>query len=175
MNDVQAKFDLVKLKWMNGEYIMAKDTAALAPLIQDQLRRDGYDYDFSDPGRWEAVVDLYKIRIKTLREAGPMVEFFFREDFPVDEEGRKKHLAAPEKKALLAGLATRIEALPEFTAAGLEALYRGLAAERNIKVAELIHPTRMAVSGLTKGAGLFEIMAVLGRGTVVDRLRRNSL
>ncbi len=174
MNDVQAKFDLVKLKWMNGEYIMAKDTAALAPLIQDQLRRDGYDYDFSDPGRWEAVVDLYKIRIKTLREAGPMVEFFFREDFPVDEEGRKKHLAAPEKKALLAGLATRIEALPEFTAAGLEALYRGLAAERNIKVAELIHPTRMAVSGLTKGAGLFEIMAVLGRGTVVDRLRRNS-
>ncbi len=175
MNDVQAKFDLVKLKWMNGEYIMAKETAALVPLIQDQLRRDGYDFDVSDGARWAAVVDLYKIRIKTLRELGPMIEFFFREDFPVDEEGRKKHLGAPEKKALLADLASRLEALPEFSAAGLEELYRGLAAERNIKVAELIHPSRMAVSGLTKGAGLFEIMAVLGRGTVVDRLRRNSL
>ena len=175
MNDVQAKFDLVKLKWMNGEYIMAKETAALVPLIQDQLRRDGYDFDVSDGARWAAVVDLYKIRIKTLHELGPMIEFFFREDFPVDEEGRKKHLGAPEKKALLADLASRLEALPEFSAAGLEELYRGLAAERNIKVAELIHPSRMAVSGLTKGAGLFEIMAVLGRGTVVDRLRRNSL
>ncbi len=174
MNDVQAKFDLVKLKWMNGEYIMRKETPALVPLLRDQLHRDGLDFDTADEVRWAAIADLYKLRIKTLREFGPMVDFFFRDDFPVDEDDRKKHLESPEHKALLADLAARIEALPEFSAAALEALYRSTAAERNIKASELIHPTRMAVSGRTKGAGLFEIMAVLGRETVLRRLRGNA-
>ncbi len=173
MNDVQAKFDLQKLKWMNGEYIMRKPTGALVPLLRDQLRRDGLEYAADGEERWETIADLYKIRIKTLREFGPMVDFFFRDDFPVDEEGRKKHLDSPEQTALLAELAGRIEALPEFSAGSLEELYRTLAAEKNVKASILIHPTRMAVSGKTKGAGLFEIMAVLGRETVVGRLRRN--
>ena len=174
MNDVQARFDLVKLKWMNGEYIMRKETPALVPLLRDQLRRDGLGFDSADDVRWAAIADLYKIRIKTLREFGPMVDFFFRDDFPVDEDGRKKHLESPEHKALLADLDARIETLPEFSAAALEALYRSTAAERNIKASELIHPTRMAVSGRTKGAGLFEIMAILGRETVLRRMRRNA-
>ncbi|MCX6565578.1 MAG: glutamate--tRNA ligase [Candidatus Aminicenantes bacterium] len=174
MNDVQAKFDLVKLKWMNGEYIMSKETPTLVPLLRDQLRRDGFDFETEEEGRWAAIADLYKIRIKTLREFGSMVDFFFRDDFPVDEDGRKKHPEPPERKALLADLAARIEALPEFSAETLEAMYRAMADEKNIKASELIHPTRMAVSGRTKGAGLFEIMAVLGRETVLRRLKRNA-
>lgn len=174
MNDVQAKFDLVKLKWMNSEYIMHKETSALVPLLRDQLRRDGFDFETEEEGRWAAIADLYKIRIKTLREFGPMVDFFFRDDFPVDEDGRKKYLEPPERKALLADLAARIETLPEYSAEALEAMVRAMADEKSIKASELIHPTRMAVTGRTKGAGLFEIMAVLGRETVLRRLKRNA-
>ena len=173
MNDVQAKFDLVKLKWMNGEYIMRKDTAELVPLLRDQLRRDGGAFAGDEARDWAAIVDLYKIRIKTLREFGPMVDFFFGEDYPVEDDGRKKHLEPAESRARLTALLPKIAALPEFTAAALEALYRAEAADLNIKVSELIHPTRMAVSGRTKGAGLFEIMTVLGRETVLRRLQRN--
>jgi glutamyl-tRNA synthetase len=35
MKGVQAKFDLQKLRWMNGEYIMAKNRADLLPLIKN--------------------------------------------------------------------------------------------------------------------------------------------
>lgn len=174
MNDVQARFDLQKLKWMNGEYIMRLETPAFVPLLRAQLRRDGLAYLAETDGRAEEIAGLYKIRIKTLREIGPMIDFFYRDDFPVDEEGRKKHLAAPEQKALLTELASRIEALPEFSGAALEELYRSLAEAKGVKAAVLIHPTRMAVSGKTKGAGLFEIMSVLGREKVLDRLRRNA-
>ncbi|MBN1939021.1 MAG: glutamate--tRNA ligase [Candidatus Aminicenantes bacterium] len=173
MNDVQAKFDPAKLKWMNGEYIMRKGTAALVPLLRDQLRRDGFPFAADEERDWEAIAGLYKIRVKTLREFGPMVEFFFRDDFPVEEEGRKKHLEPEASRVRLAGLVPKIAALPEFTAPALEALYRAEAESLAVKVAELIHPTRMAVSGRTKGAGLFEIMAVLGRETVLRRLQRN--
>jgi glutamyl-tRNA synthetase len=173
MNDVQAKFDLAKLKWMNGEYIMRKDTAALIPLLRDQLRRDGFAFASEEGADWSAIVELYKIRIKTLREFGPMVDFFFRDDYPVDEDGRKKYLEPAESRARLAELLPKISALTEFTAASLEALYRAEAEAKAVKVAEFIHPTRMAVSGRTKGAGLFEIMTVLGRETVLRRLQRN--
>jgi len=44
--------------------------------------------------------------------------------------------------------------------------------ERGIKAGPIIHPARMAVSGKTKGAGLFEMMEVLGRERVVARMRR---
>ena len=174
MNDVQAKFDLQKLKWMNGEYIMHLETPALVPLLRGQLWRDGLDYLAETDGRAGEIAGLFKIRIKTLREIGPMIDFFYRDDFPVDEEGRKKHLESPEQKAMLSELAARIEALPEFSPAVLEELYRTLAEAKGVKAAVLIHPTRMAVSGKTKGAGLFEIMAVLGREKVLDRLRRNA-
>jgi len=173
MNDVQAKFDLAKLKWMNGEYIMRKDTPALIPLLRDQLRRDGFAFASEEGRDWAAIVELYKIRIKTLREFGPMVDFFFRDDYPVDEDGRKKYLEPADARARLAELLPKITALPEFTAASLEALYRAEAEAKGVKVAEFIHPTRMAVSGRTKGAGLFEIMTVLGRETVLRRLQRN--
>ncbi len=175
MNDVQAKFDLIKLKWMNGEYLMRKDTAALVPLLRDQLRRDGCAFAAEDGRDWTAIAELYKIRIKTLREFGPMVDFFFRDDYPVDEDGRKKHLEPAASRARLAGLIPKIAALPEFSAASLEALYRAEAEAMSIKVSELIHPTRMAVSGRTKGAGLFEIMAVLGREAVLARLQRKGI
>jgi glutamyl-tRNA synthetase len=173
MNDVQAKFDLLKLKWMNGEYIMKRATASLVPLLRDQLRRDGFDLGGVSDEYLAAVAGLYQIRIKTLREFGVMADFFFKDDFAVDEDGRKKHLDPPENRSRLAEIAVRCEARPDFTAASLEALFRDYAAELGLKASELIHPARLAVSGKTKGAGLFEMMAVLGRETVLRRMRGN--
>jgi glutamyl/glutaminyl-tRNA synthetase len=72
----------------------------------------------------------------------------------------------------LAALADGLEALPDFTHAAIEAVFRAYAEERAIKVGPIVHPARMAVSGKTKGAGLFEMMEVLGRERTVARMRR---
>jgi glutamyl/glutaminyl-tRNA synthetase len=68
-------------------------------------------------------------------------------------------------------LAGRLEALDPFTAAGIEAASRKLAEERGLKAAGLIHPARLAISGKTSGAGLFEMMELLGKDRVLRRLR----
>jgi glutamyl-tRNA synthetase len=49
-----------------------------------------------------------------------------------------------------------------------------MAKERNLKASQIIHPTRMAISGKTSGAGLFEMMEVLGKTKVVERMRKAS-
>jgi glutamyl-tRNA synthetase len=173
MNDVQAKFDIQKLRWLNAEYIMKAPDERLLPLLRPQLEAAGV------PAAPEALPDdylakvlgLYRIRIRTLSEFPGMTDCFFREDFAFEEEG-KKHLAAPESHAYLAALADRLEALPDFTHAAIEAVFRAYAEERAIKVGPIVHPARMAVSGKTKGAGLFEMMEVLGRERTVARMRR---
>ena len=53
-----------------------------------------------------------------------------------------------------------------------EKVIRVLAEELEINGGRLIHPTRLAVSGTIAGPGLFELLAHIGRETVVVRLRR---
>ncbi|MCX6563013.1 MAG: glutamate--tRNA ligase [Candidatus Aminicenantes bacterium] len=171
MNDVQAKFDIQKLKWMNGEYIMKKPSVGLRPLLKDQLRRDGFDLSAVSDDFLGRILELYQIRIKTLREFGELADFFFKDDFPVDEEARGKYLAPSSNRDNLREFADRLARLDEFKHDRIEAVCRTLAEERKLKAAEIIHPARLAVSGKTKGAGLFEIMELLGRDRTIQRMR----
>ena len=171
MNSVQAKFDIQKLKWMNGEYIAHKPAAELMTLLDRQLKADGFDPDRVPASKRAALAELYRVRIKTLREFGELADFAFKDDFAVDEDGRRKHLEPAESRTLLALFVSRLEGLADFSHDRIEALCRDLAQEKNIKAASLIHPARMAVSGKTRGAGLFELMELLGRETVIRRMK----
>jgi len=171
MNDVQAKFDLQKLRWLNSEYIMKAPDSRLLPLIKDQMRAAGLDPARVPDAYLSKVLGLYKVRLKTLSDFPAMTPSFFREDFAYEEEGRK-HLDNPDSRAYLTILADRLAGTVDFTHAAIEAVFREFAEERGIKAGPIIHPARMAVSGLTKGAGLFEMMEVLGRERVVERMRR---
>ena len=117
------------------------------------------------------VLDLYKVRTKTLGEFPAMTDCFFREDFVTEDDG-KKHLETPESREYLALLADRLAGTGDFTHDAIEAVFREFAEQKNLKASQVIHPARMAVSGKTKGAGLFEMMEVLGRERVVARMRR---
>jgi len=175
MNDVQAKFDVQKLKWMNGEYIMKKPATELLPLLRNQLVRDGFDPARIDEGRLAGVLEAYRVRIKTLRELGELADFFFKEDYAVDEEAKAKYLGPAENRNNLREFGARLEKLESFSHEAIEAVCRNLVAERDLKAAGVIHPTRLAVSGKAKGAGLFEIMEILGRETTLARMKGAAL
>ena len=171
MNAVQAKFDIQKLRWLNAEYIMKAPDARLVPLLRPHLDAAGTPAAAVADEDLAKVLGLYRIRIKTLSEFPPMTDCFFREDFAVEEEG-KKHLEKPESREYLALLADRLAGITDFSHPTIEAVFREFAEERGIKIGPIVHPARMAVSGKTKGAGLFEMMEVLGRERVVARMRR---
>jgi glutamyl-tRNA synthetase len=171
MNAVQAKFDIQKLSWFNAEYIKKAGADELIPLLGIQLLEAGFDLASSDDAYIGRVLELYRVRIKTLRDFPAMVECFFRDDFAVEEGGRAL-LDDPGNRELIADLTVRLESIDPFGPEAVEKLFRERAAERGIKPAQLIHPVRMAVSGRSKGAGLFEMMEVLGKETVLRRLRR---
>ncbi len=62
--------------------------------------------------------------------------------------------------------------LGELTHANIEKVCRQIADEKGLKASDIIHPTRMAISGKMEGAGLFEMMEVLGKNKVLERMRK---
>ncbi len=170
MNDVQAKFDIQKLRWINGEYIMAADPAGLLPRVKDHLKAAGLDVSSRDDATIASVLDLYRVRIKTLGELPAQTDFFFKDDFVIEDEGRAQ-LDKPGARENVGLFAGRLETLPEFSHEAIESACREIAAEKGLKPGVIIHPTRAAVSGKTKGAGLFEMMEILGKDTVLKRMR----
>jgi glutamyl-tRNA synthetase len=170
MKGVQAKFDIQKLRWMNGEYIMAKKAEALMPLIKKQFLASGKAVP--EDNILLKVAELYKARIKTLSEFITLTDCFFGDDYAIDEKGREKHLSSAESKTILSEFADRLEKTGDFAHKTIEDACRIMAEEKKMKAGTIIHPTRMAISGKTQGAGLFEMMEILGKDKVIERMRK---
>ncbi|MFA6636794.1 MAG: glutamate--tRNA ligase [Candidatus Omnitrophota bacterium] len=172
MSDVQAKFDTAKLKWINAEYIKALSAKELMPLVKKAFERSDCPFEAVPEEKALKIIDLYKVRVKTLSEFPALTECFFKDDYVIEEKGARKYLEVPDKVENVKIFAGKIREAKDFTAAELERLCRETAEEKGIKAGEIIHPTRMAVSGTTQGAGLFEMMEILGKEKVLERMDR---
>ncbi len=174
MRDVQSRFDAQKLRWINGEYIAKKDAAELETLLKEQLLDLGISEANIDPEKLRKLLDLYRVRAKTMRDIAGLIDCFFKDDYSVDEKGKKKYLGSPENRENLRVFAEKLDGIPEgsFTAENIEKTCRDIAEGKGLKAAKIIHPTRTAISGKTEGAGLFEMMEVLGKEKVLERIKK---
>ncbi len=172
MSDVQARFDIQKLKWINGEYIMAMAVEKLSGILFSHLKEKGFDPTILAEETFKKLVGLYQVRIKTLGDFITLTDCFFTDSYAVEEKGAKKYLEPGKSKENLKLFAEKLDALNEFSAGNIEKVCRELAEEKSFKAADIIHPTRMAISGKTGGAGLFEIMEILGKEKVLERMRK---
>lgn len=170
MSDVQAKFDTAKLRWMNAEYIKIKTPEELFLIMKDMFLAKGIEIESQPKEKVLKIIDLYKVRVKTLIEMPELTECFFKDDYKIDEKGERKYLDPPELKENVREFAEKIRNENTFNAETLERLCRETAEGKGLKAGEIIHPTRMAISGTTQGAGLFEMMEVLGKEKVLERM-----
>ena len=174
VNDTQVKFDMQKLRWINAEHIMRKSGEELLPLLRTRLVNKQFDLTEVSDEYILSVIDLYKVRIKTLDEFVDLADCFFTDNYLVEEKGRRKYLGKDENRENLKEFAARLEKLDDFSAEHIEKVCREIAEERQLKAAGIIHPTRVAISGKTRGAGLFEMMHVLGKKKVLERMLKVS-
>jgi glutamyl-tRNA synthetase len=168
-------FDIQKLEWMNGVYIRQTDLDRLTRLCVPYLQEAGLlpevlsstDLDYT-----REVVALEQERLKVLSEIVELARFFFEDEVHYEEKGLTKYLAQPYVPDLLRAVSDRLQALSDWTVEGIDGAVRGAGEEMGLSGGQVIHPVRMAVTGRTVGPGLFETMAVLGKGRVLPRLDR---
>jgi glutamyl-tRNA synthetase len=175
INPTNAIFDMTKLRWMNGEYIRKADNNQLVDLIRPFLVEKGLTTNLWINSRWSWMLEfvrLMKERCHLLTEFGEQGYYFFTDSFSYDPKGVEKQFKNPAAVDRLEKWNAYMETLAEFKASGLEAGLRQLSEELTLKPAELIHPIRLALSGVTGGPPLFEMMELLGKDECVSRIRK---
>jgi glutamyl-tRNA synthetase len=123
------------------------------------------------PATAAAAVELHRTRARTAEEMGRALATYASDPETYDADGLKKQVK-PETPAQLSALITRWEALPDWSVGRLEDALRKTAEELGVSAAKLIHPVRLALTGVTVGAPLFDVAALLGEETSMRRLRR---
>ena len=172
VNKTGATFDMDKLSWINGQYIKNMETKELAVRAENFLADKKIIDDKFDKDRWVNITAAYKERTRTLEDFISVYKIFFCDDVEYDEKAVAKYLNKPNSKEIMHRCKSAIEPDDKFDKVSIEESYRKLADELKVKAAELIHPTRVAISGKTVGAGLFDMMELLGREKVLKRLSK---
>jgi glutamyl-tRNA synthetase len=162
-----AVFNVDKLNWLNQQHIKLKSNEELAQLIKPYVQKG--EWNNVDGQYLLKVIGLMKERLAFPQDFIEMSGFFFRDPESFDESGFKKNWE-PESCDRLKIFAEHLGLLQEFSHSSIETALRQLSEELLIKPSKLIHPVRIALSGRTIGPGLFEMMELLGKETVVRRL-----
>ncbi len=170
INKAPAVFDMTKLRWMNGEYIKAlSDDRYLEfalPKVKEVVTKD---YDLSK------IAMLVKTRIETFCDIAEKIDFFQElPEYDTEMYVHKKMKTTKESSLeVLKDLLPRLEALDDYSVAGVESVLMGYIAEKEIKNGQGLWPVRTAVSGkqMTPG-GAYEIMEILGKEESLRRIRK---
>jgi len=170
INPKSAAFDEKKLEWLNGQYFLKRDIEYFYPLVCPLWEKAGADLNRFGEAYVKQAIGLLKDRNKRLPDFVEFGMFFFQDPTSYEEKTRRKYFI-PEAANRLRSLADGAQAMAEFDIPSLETLYRGFAEKNNLKGGEIIHPTRLAISGIPFGPGLYELMHALGRETVIRRMR----
>ncbi|MEN6557574.1 MAG: glutamate--tRNA ligase [Thermoguttaceae bacterium] len=176
VNKSPASFDPKKLSAFEDWHFQQLSLEQKAAHVAPYLERAGLVASPPEPWqhtRIEQVVQAAGDRIKTSGDVLAFDDFFLPDDqFPYDEKVFEKHLRQGDGLARLQEFRAALSTLEPFDAPTLERLMHDFVAQRQLKIGQVIHPVRVAVTGKSIGLGLFDTLAILGRPSVLRRIVR---
>jgi len=116
------------------------------------------------------VVALYQERLKALNDFVEQTRFFFSDEVDYDPQAVDKVLKKDHVADVLREARSVVDGLDTFEPEALEAGLRDVAARLDVGFKKVAQPLRVALTGGTASAGLFEVMSLLGKETVTKRL-----
>ncbi len=163
-----AKFDYQKGIWFNHEYILRKSNEEIADLFAPIVANNGVDESME---RIRTVVCLMKDRVSFVRELWDLCSFFFLPPTEYDEKTVRKRWKEYSAQQMTE-LAEVLEGIDDFSVEGQEPLVMKWVEDKGYKLGDIMNAFRLALVGIGKGPGMFDISAFLGKEETLRRLRR---
>ncbi len=168
-----AVFDINKLNWINFQYMKKLDADQLYDLIFPFLVKAGYVEDTVSEEKkdWlKKVIWFMKDHIYFAGQAAEELKFFF-EDMPaLTDEAVLAIMKEETSGKLLRAFIEDLKALETFDQAEIKKCFNACMKAQGIKGKAAYEPTRIALTGVTQGPGMFEMMELFGREKTMDRL-----
>jgi glutamyl-tRNA synthetase len=174
VNKSGAVFDLEKLNWLNAEHLRKKPDEELLSLLKNEIRNSPVvdpaikDQSYSDEYLIN-IIDAMKERVSFIHDYITKSPYFFIVPAEYEESAKQKNWT-PETPEQLKKLRNAFFMLNNPVKEDYEHALKQVAAELNIGVGKLIHPLRLAVSGMSTGPGVYDILNILGKNEVLTRI-----
>jgi glutamyl-tRNA synthetase len=164
VNKSPAIFDVEKLLWMNGQYLMRLPANKIEQHLKPFL--DGAT------GNLAPMIELHKPRARTLRDLADQLRVYLKDDVEYDEDAVRKYVKDDSVGERMQRLREALSAVDPFDVASTEQALRALADRLGVSAAKLIHPFRLALTGRGASPPIFDVVALMGRQRTLQRLDR---
>jgi glutamyl-tRNA synthetase len=162
-------FDMDKLLALNQDHIKATDPERLADMLLPFLHQKGYA---AEKGNFLCkVIRTLAPRVKTLVEMAEAAAFYYVDEIVYQPDAAAKFLNGDHLKALHL-IRNELDALDPVTETNLEEAFHRVAGETGWKLGKIAQPVRVALTGKTASPGIFEIIEIIGKQRVMERISR---
>ncbi len=155
-----ARFDEVKLRWLNGIYIRKLPVADLTRCLEA----------FTGRSNLEAAARISQEKIHTLADFWPLAGTLI--DGPSDDPKARERWLGADGRDALAEARGALQQAGAFDEAGVGEALAAVIERRGAKPREVYQPLRTALTGTTISPGIFESVALLGREETLRRIDR---
>ncbi len=165
-----AIFDEDKLRWLNKKYIQNYNIEKLTKLSRPFIKDAGYDCDFPDRSWLHSVVEAVRGNLGTLSDIGDYIDLFFDERYVISDDAASV-LKGKDAEVVVKSLhdALMLEGCTK------DNLYRCVidvvSSKTGFEGKKLFLPVRAAITGKTSGPELDKLFAILGRESLLKRVR----
>ena len=177
-------FDEKKLAWMNGVYIRKFNPDQLYSCSIHYLNEGGFCYKADkneitfngkkiDKDYLKKLLSLIASRIKRMDQVVDLISYFFNDNIEYTKEAELKLIDDNDLVLkIFSSLQKKLSLVKYFDLVSLENACNMILDEMGIKLGQLVHPVRAAITGRTMSPGLFETMELLGRERVLLRIKK---
>jgi glutamyl-tRNA synthetase len=168
-----ARFDEVKLRWLDGIYVRGLSVPELADRLVEYLRIAAPAATATAVGAdrtlLEGAVAISQEKIQTLADFWPLARFFFA-GVAEEDNGARERWLGETGLAVLGDAREQLSTAASFDLNSVEEVLSGIVERRAVKPREVYQPVRVAIAGTTVSPGIFESVALLGREETLRRM-----
>ena len=165
LNNSPASFSLEKLLWFNREYFLNLETEELLKkVISESTMFKSDDYSL-------AVVDLVKERCSLLSEFENEGSYFFEDNVKINSQDAERILNK-EGLLILDYLNLVFREIKNWDVKNIKESINKTMEEKQVGMASVGKPLRLAITGRTNSASVDETCFVLGKERVLERLKK---
>ncbi|MCF6327996.1 MAG: glutamate--tRNA ligase [Devosiaceae bacterium] len=174
LNKGAARFDFAKLENLNAQHIRQCASQELFDRMVSLADELGNKEDFDGLKKYQTnvleMLEELKPRAKTLLDLISLAQFIYCE-FPIKIEEKAAKQLNEQTRNMIAAIVETLEELDEWTAENISAVIRQFGEDNEIKLGKIAQPLRVALTGRTVSAGIFEMMAVIGKQETLKRFK----
>jgi len=168
VNKSGARFDPVKAKWFNHQYLMQKSNAELAKLYMAILSEKKVE---AEPEKVEKIVGLMKDRVNFVHEIWEKSSFLIEKPDSYDATSVQKFWKG-DTPSIMEEAMTIFSKINPFEAHEIEEKIIAYINKKGYATGKVMNALRLILMGTSNGPGVADVCAIIGKEETIERINR---